>query len=849
MDSPMVGRDRQLRQLTDAAERTRVDRAPELVTVLGLAGVGKSRLVHEFLRQVRGEATVIRGRCLPYGDAITYWPLSEAIRAAAGIEPDDSVERATERIQALAGDVSQAGVIAQRVAGAIGLIADESTVAGGQETFWAIRRLFEAMARRQPLVAVFDDVQWGTPTFLDLLEHITDWSRDAPILLLAIARPELLEVRATWGGGKMNATTLLLQPLEDAAVDEIISNLVGSQPLPRDLARKIEEAAEGNPFFVEELLSMLVDDGILEREGDAYRVTRTPSEIAVPPTIELLLAARLDRLPADERATLGRASVVGKRFGASEVAQLSPQAEPETSLMRLMALVRKELVRLDEQASPELDALDEGMRFRFRHQLVRDAAYEALPKHERAHLHEAFADWMEQALPHRMNELHEVVGHHLEQASSYRRDVGGASEAASRLALRAAVHFEAAADRSFAVGDMFSTVRLLQRALALLPSGDVGRLRLLTRLTDPLKDLGQLKEAYETVEEVLESPDADDATRAAALGNIELFSQLGWSAAQMQVRADEALAISRRVGEPRGIAQALKGQLLLAWFRGQLVSQIPLADEALAMAREAGDVALEAELLDRRMLARLLGKEPISAEERQDEMQPVLAFARSHGHLALEAAVLTAIAHDLAGAGDYDEAVALTAKARAIAADIGMEGWLISGPGTRYIDEWFGNREEAIEQTQRVMHNLQEMGDKGYLSTVAGDLALKLLDADRIEEALAANALAEESGAADDVATQVDLKIFRARMLARDAAIDDALRTVQEAVELADTTDFMSTYTDSRLGLASVLLEVHRSDEARRVIDELANRLEGRGNVTYAATLRKRFEEAIARAN
>ena len=218
------------------------------------------------------------------------------------------------------------------------------------------------MARRRPLVAVFDDVQWGTPTFLDLLEHITDWSREAPILLLAIARPELLEARPTWGGGKLNATTLLLEPLDDAAVDQILANLVGSRPLPADLARKIEESAEGNPFFVEELLSMLVDEGVLERDGDAYRVTRTLGEIAVPPTIELLLAARLDHLPADERVTLGRASVVGKRFGASEVAQLSPETERETSVMRLMALVRKELVRLDEQA-PELNALDEEMRF------------------------------------------------------------------------------------------------------------------------------------------------------------------------------------------------------------------------------------------------------------------------------------------------------------------------------------------------------------------------------------------------------------------------------------------------------------------------------------------------------
>ncbi|MDP9273383.1 MAG: AAA family ATPase [Chloroflexota bacterium] len=843
MDSPMVGRDRQLRQLTDAAERTRVDRAPELVTVLGLAGVGKSRLVHEFLGQVRGEATVIRGRCLPYGDAITYWPLSEAIRAAAGIEPDDSVERATERIQALAGDVPQASVIAQRVAGAIGLIADESTVAGGQETFWAIRRLFEAMARRQPLVAVFDDVQWGTPTFLDLLEHITDWSRDAPILLLAIARPELLEVRPTWGGGKMNATTLLLQPLEDAAVDEIISNLVGSQPLPRDLARKIEDAAEGNPFFVEELLSMLVDDGVLEHDGDAYRVMRTPSEIAVPPTIELLLAARLDHLPADERATLGRASVVGKRFGASEVAQISPETERETSLTRLMALVRKELVRLDEQAASELDALDEEVRFRFRHQLVRDAAYEALPKHERAHLHEVFADWMEQALPHRLNELHEVVGHHLEQACLYRRSVGGASRAAEDLAMRAATHFEAAAERAHAIGDMSATTRLIERALALVPLDGPQRLRLLTKMTDPLKEQGRLQEALETIEEVLVAPHVDDATRANALENVELLTELGWSAAQIQPRVDEALSIARRIAEPGGVARALNAQMQLAWFRGQLGEQVKIAEEALPLAHEAGDIGLEAELRYQKFVAPLLQAE--RTERDDSEMYETLEFARRNGHLALEMGVLQAIAHAHAEDGDYDKAMEFNGRAKAMAADIGMKVWLVSGASARHIEAWFGHREAALELTQESFRALRDLGEKGYLSTVAAELALQLLDVDRVDEARDAASVAEETGASDDVATQVALDSFRARMLAREGHPVEAERLARNTVVLADSHEFFSIHNTARTALADVLRVNGRVEEAREVIEQLAGFVERRGNPTYAATLRLQAAEKL----
>src|SRR5437762_4089963 len=662
MDSPMVGRDRQLRILTDAAERARVDRAPQLVTVLGLAGVGKSRLVHEFLGRVRDEATVIRGRCLSYGDAITYWPLSESLRDAAGIQPDDSAEVAMQRLQALVGDTPQASVVAKRVASAIGLVTDETAIAESQEMFWAIRRLFEGMARARPLVAVFDDVQWGTPTFLDLLEHITDWSREAPILLLAIARPELLEARPTWGGGKLNATTLLLEPLDDAAVNQILANLVGSRPLPGDLARKIEGAAEGNPFFVEELLAMLVDDGVLERDGDAYRVTRTPNEIAVPPTIELLLAARLDHLPADERATLGRASVVGKRFGAAEVAQLSPELERETSLMRLMALVRKELVRLDEQAGPDLDSLDEELRFRFRHQLVRDAAYEALPKHERAHLHEVFAEWMESALPNRLEELHEVIGYHLEQACLYLRSIGGATGAADALAQRAVEHLAAGAEKARGTGDIGAVKRLLERAVSLMPVGDPRRLRLLPRLAAARTNIGQLEDAQASVDEVLRS-DADPATRAEALESVELQFDRGRSATDVTPMVEEALRIRRELGDPDGIARALFARAGVEWFRGHLDASARTLEEALTLARGSGDLILEGQIRNQMLptlgLSRHGGRRDLLAGARE-----LGEFARAHGNLMMELEGLRGMAFAQAPAGHRDGALAVVLQSR-----------------------------------------------------------------------------------------------------------------------------------------------------------------------------------------
>jgi class 3 adenylate cyclase/tetratricopeptide (TPR) repeat protein len=837
MDSPMIGRDRQLRILTDAADRARDDGASQLVTVLGLAGVGKSRLVHEFLGRVRGEATVIRGRCLSYGDAITYWPLAEALRPVAGIEPEDSPERAVERLAVLADGVPQAQVVAERVAGAIGLA---SSPGGGQETFWAIRRLFEAMARQRPLVAVFDDVQWGTPTFLDLLEHITDWSRDAPILLLAIARPELLEARPTWGGGKMNATTLLLEPLDDASVSQILSNLVGARPLPAELAQKIEEAAEGNPFFVEELLSMLVDDGILERDGDTFRVMRSPSGIAVPPTVELLLAARLDHLPSEERSVLGRAAVVGKRFGASEVAQLSPEPDRGATLQRLMGLVRKELVRLDEQATPDLDVLDEEVRFRFRHQLVRDAAYESLPKQERARLHEAFADWMESALVQRTEELHEVIGYHLEQACHYVRSVGGATEAANRLAKRAVGHLTAASEHARTVGDLRAMARLLERATGLLPAGDPGRLALLPRMAEGLVETGRLREAEGAIDEVLSTPDVDPAVRAAALELAELQLQLGAPATQLEPMVEEALAIRRHLGDPGGIAGALLAKGRLHSFRGELRQQAKALEEALPLAQEAGDVALQAEIMYS-LLAAYVGSR--HGEER-DPAQPqaVLEFARAHGHLLLEAAAHLVLGYSAALHGDREGALALAERARAMGSDLGVLTMSQSGSSAGFIHEWFGETEAAIAEYERGIRGWQEIGERGYLSTEASTLALLLLDLDRVDEAREAIQLAEETGAPDDIVTQVEVQAGQARILAREGHLVEAEELARAAVQRADSADYMILFTHARLALGDVLRLAGKKEEALRWVEEAATVEERRGNAPYAGVLRRTAE-------
>jgi class 3 adenylate cyclase/tetratricopeptide (TPR) repeat protein len=841
LDSPMVGRDRQLRILAEAAERSRVERAPQLVTILGLAGVGKSRLVHEFLAGVRTDATVIRGHCLPYGEAISYWPLAEALRAAAGIQPDEPPALAVEHLGALAADLPQAEVVIERVAAAIGLApADGGPASGAQETYWAFRRLFEGMARQRPLIAVFDDVHWATPTFLDLLEHIADWSRDAPIVLLAIARPELLEARPAWGGGKRNAITLFLEPLDDTSVAQMLANLVGQ--LPTELVHIVEATAEGNPFFVEELVAKLVDDGILRPDANGYRVTGAPLHIAVPPTIELLLASRLDRLPSDERAVLERAAVIGKRCGAAEVAELSPKEEHLAVIDRLMALVRKELLRLDEEEAPDIDAIDEDVRFRFRHQLVRDAAYEGISKHERARLHEVLAEWMEQKLAERLESLREVIGYHFEQAAIYRREVSGDDEASKRLGQRAATHLEAAARRADGIEDSVAVLRLLERANQLRGSEDPQRLANLPMLADALHFAGRLHEARAALDEVLASPEAEPATRADALERIWARTALGASAAEMRPQVEEALRIRRDLGEPAGIAHALLALSEVAGFIGELKNGYELAEEALGYARQAGHLGLQGRAMSYRT-----GTFLNSAESNPDRalsmLEQDLAFAREHGQPALEGVTLRQIGRLKGERGARAEAKALFERGLAMQRELGWEVGVRGFWGDALLDYWAGDTVLAAEQLRTVCRDLAAVGERGLLSTAATWLAQGLIDLGETREAEEALHTAEETGARDDVFTQVQLKAARARLVARAGALAEAETMAREAVREADGVEYNQLVPYAHLALGDVLRLARRLDEAAAEWRAMINFVEARGNLLYAGRLRRELAE------
>jgi class 3 adenylate cyclase len=462
--SGFVGRERELALVRDTLLRAARTRSCHLVTLLGDPGVGKSRLAAEAIRDPPARARILHGSCRPYGEGITFWPVLEVVRDAVHADEDDGVGEIAQKLARLLSGDDNAAVIVESVAQLIG----GPGARPSNELFWAVRKLLEAIARRGPLVVVFDDIHWGEATFLELIEHVADWSRDVPIVILCIARPELLEIRPQWGGGKANAISMLVDPLTEPECARLIGELLGSAAPPGDIALPIREASEGHPLFVEEMISMLIEEGVLRREHGRWTTSAVLADVPMPATVKLLLGSRLDRLREDERQVLEWASVQGKIFHVSAVRHLASSDAGSDLESVLDRLVGKDLIRPERAQVPGEDA------FRFRHVLIRDAAYDAILKQERADLHERFADWLAST----PGDDPELVGYHLERALLYRRELHRLQEADRQLAGRAGRLLASAGALARTRGDVRAAVKCLTRAVNLLRCVHGGRCRL-----------------------------------------------------------------------------------------------------------------------------------------------------------------------------------------------------------------------------------------------------------------------------------------------------------------------------------------------------------------------------------
>jgi predicted ATPase/class 3 adenylate cyclase len=817
LDSPLVGRERELALLDQAFRRALDERACHLFTVLGAAGVGKSRLVNELITSLGEDAQVLIGRCVPYGEGITFWPLTGLVRQAAAVGPRLSPDETRARLTKLVAADPESDLIVERLAAATGLVEGDAT---NEEIFWAVRKLLETLARERPLVVAFDDVQWAEPTFLDLVDHLADWTRNASVLLVCLARPELLDERPAWGGGKMNATSILLEPLRRAEVERMIENLLGNDGVAEDIRRSLHEAGEGNPLFVEEMLSMLIDQGRLRRDEDeGWTVAGELGPVEAPPTIQALLAARLDRLVSEERDVLERASVIGKVFSRESVAALVPEGARLDD--QLQTLIRKDLIRPDRTAEDS---------FRFRHLLIRDAAYLGLPKEARAELHEQFASWLEQARAGRRREYEEILGYHLEQAHRHRAELSAPDERTPALAAKAAGLLASAGRRAAARGDMPAAVGLLTRATLLLRDDEATRLELAPDLGSALVEVGELARADAVLSRAMEG-----ATKL-GLRPVELRARLALSLIRMrsepetdpeQVRAvaDEAIAAFEEVGDEAGLADAWNLIGSIYWLTAQWAKRAEALDRALVHARRAGDRRREAQILGALPVALLWGSTPIP--EAAKRCEEILGQVGDDAFTEARATVI--LAEFRALLGHSDEARELYRRGIALLEDRGLllyRGVYAQTGGA--IEMLAGDWEAAEAELRRGYEILRRIGEKASLSTIAALLSDVVYTQGRYDEAERFATISANAAQAEDIHSQVILRRTRAKVLARRGEFEPAEDLAREAVDLAGRTDALTMRAEAELDLAEVLRLAGREDEAavagKRALDLYAEK-------------------------
>ena len=461
----LVGRERELRQLLDAFARASDQRAGCLVTIVGNAGVGKSRLVAEALARLaqRADVRVLKGRCLPYGAGITYWPLIEVLREDAGIKSSDDRAAALAKLgERLAELVSNDRLQATqaRIAVVLNLETPDAalpTVPASRvavELGWGIRQHLEAIAAGGPLVVVIDDLQWADPAALEVLAQLADPSSAVPLLLVCVARSELLERYASWSAGRADASLIVVEPLDESDTRTLVSRLLGIENLPPQVGSWVVERSAGNPLFCEEFVRMLTEAHYLESADGRWRAKGSAADLSLPETIQSIVAARIDGLEPTEKTALQQASVIGERFVLDELLALDSElgVAPE-------ALLRKGFFITDRDDRS-------GRSLRFKHILIRDAAYAGLTKADRAELHERLADFEAQAAADRLIEYEEIIGYHLEQATRHRQQLGLDDERTRALAGRAAQMLGAAGIRAIRRGDAVTSNRLLERCRA-----------------------------------------------------------------------------------------------------------------------------------------------------------------------------------------------------------------------------------------------------------------------------------------------------------------------------------------------------------------------------------------------
>jgi class 3 adenylate cyclase/tetratricopeptide (TPR) repeat protein len=830
LEAPLIGRDRELGLITEAFDRAHTQGSCELVTLFGAAGAGKSRVSGEFISTIEGEVTVLQGRCLPYGEGITYFPIADAIRAATGIVDADSATKAQEKLAAHLPEGEEAALVCQRLSALIGLTEETPDT---QELFWAVRKFLEGLGRKATLIITLDDMHWAEPTLLDLVEYLAGFSQGVPMLILCLARKDLLDTRPTWGQG---TTSIMLDPLKPDEVHQLIANLVGGgEGFPDGVKRAIVGAAEGNPLYVEEILKMLIDDRVLSREDGHWTLQGELRDVSIPPTIHALVAARLDRLGANEQAVTQRASVIGKTFWWGAVSHLSPESQRSRVGHHLQTLSRKELVVPDVSTFAGEDA------FRFAHIMIRDAAYQAMSKETRGDLHEQFAQWLVDRAGDREREYEEILGYHFEQAFKLRDELGKSDEKTEQLAKEAVDRLAGAGNRAFGRSDMPAAANLLGRAARLLPIRDERRAELTLKWIDALIELGELTQAQELGEQLQKVGKATKAERIQARADLDLalirsYTDVeGWRD-HARSEVERLLPIFESHDDHTGLARAHFLVAQAFWDEYKMGDAEKALEEALKHSREGEEKTHdEAKILS--ALTAILFWGPTNAEKAVAVAEGIIE--ESGGNRFVQATSQLRTGGLKAMVGDYDEARQLIATARAQFEELGQSFPLARSSHEAGMVELFAGEPAAAEKELRAgMAALDAMGEKAFLSSSAAMLARALIDQERYADALEASKASEES-AGDDPSMKAEWGPARAVAMAHEGDLEAAETMAREALELASEPEDVLIRGYALQSLAEVLVMAGKKDEAAPLLKEALTLYEGKGVVPLIEQVKK----------
>jgi class 3 adenylate cyclase/tetratricopeptide (TPR) repeat protein len=782
LQAPLVGRDAELDLLQNTYDRALRDRRAHLFTIYGDPGVGKSRLANEFSEGLDG-ATVLSGRCLPYGEGVTYWPLAEMVKCAAGIVDDDPLDVAIEKLRQFCEDE----VVADLLGLASGVLEAVQAERSQQEIAWAAREWAQRVAQEQPLVLVFEDIHWAEEPLLELIEHLVTWVREAPLLVISLARPELLDLRPGWGGGRVRATSIELEPLGEAESEELVDALVSDRDLSSDERQAVLAKTEGNPLYLEETVRMLTEDG-------AQGIGR------IPDTLQALIAARIDRLDPEAKALLQRAAVIGRIFWRGAIERLSPELE---NLEQPLDDLRLREFVLDEPRS----SIRGETAYKFKHVLIREVAYGGLSKSARAEHHRRFAEWLKERAG---DELLEIRAYHLDHATALLAELDGSAPV--ELQREAAEALAEAGLRAFAREANRTARQHFVRSVELEPT--LRRRYLAARAAERLSDLPAIsREMEEVLAAAIQEGDRWTQGRAlVSLAEAAVLREADVHAAEQMI--EEALEVFEE-DDLTGRFRALRARGTIAWSRGHLAKQEQVMLEALELARNAGRKDFESEAADELASVYLARLEFDRAEPL---IEQAILLAEQSGSAEARGRALRYAGQLHLDRGELDAAEAALAAAREHLAEAGA-AWSL-GRALNYAAWVAWDKDEAVHAERLFRESIRILApleDRATLCETQRGLAEILLALGRVDEAERFALAARETVGPKDVTSLATTAKALGRVRAAQGRDDEAEALLREADETIFATEHRLAQRDILRALAQFLRDRGRDDEAAEV--------------------------------